>query len=106
MPSSTEAQSVQIKALASGLYSFYWNVAETVLDTGAKLAGPAVATLMDCLNGCSNQNLCAGIAWAGYVASTDAITSCTYIMGTVEPGNSRRSLTRTKFTSLHSGLGE
>lgn len=106
MPSSVQAQRVQEKALSSGLYSFYWGISDTVLDDGAKVAAPDVVKMADCLNGCNKQALCAGIAYHGYHTAIDAVTSCTYIMGTVEPGNSLRSLTRNKYTRLQSGLSE
>lgn len=100
LPSTVYAQNVKTKAMASGLYSHYWGVLETAFATEARSAATGVTKLTDCLNSCNDRNLCAGIAYTGYDPATDAVTSCVYIMGTVEPGNSLRSLTRTMYNRM------
>lgn len=110
MPSSVQAQggkdSVEGKAVGSGLYSYYWGVAESVFDAGAVNTATGVFKLTDCLNGCSNKNLCAGFAYTGYDPLTDIIATCSHIMGTAEPGSSLRSLTRTIHNRLQAAACE
>lgn len=100
MPSTVYAQSARSKAVGSGLFSFYGGVADTVFDAASRSTATGVTKLTECLNSCNNKNLCAGVTYVGYDPLTDAVTSCSYIMGTVEPGNAYRSLTKTMYERL------
>lgn len=107
MPSTVQAASVA-KAMGSGLYSFYYGVADTTIDSSVLVAVVTPTDLGACLDECTNDNLCAGVFYdTGAVATlVNDITadlsggSCQKILGKVEPGNSLRTLTKTRYGSL------
>ncbi|WIA29466.1 hypothetical protein OEZ86_011967 [Tetradesmus obliquus] len=123
-PSQNLALSTKVtgKAMGNGQYTFWMDGDElagvpAALDStgvdqsGNKYYADAVSasTLQNCLDFCTNSNLCVGARFGAYDLTTGTIDnnspySCRLIMAKVQPGNSRRSLIKADFNSFTQSL--
>ncbi|WIA09380.1 hypothetical protein OEZ85_008786 [Tetradesmus obliquus] len=109
---------VQTKAMGNGQYTFWMDGDESAgvpaaLNTSATYYTtptlPSSPKLQDCLDACTNSNLCVGARFGAYTLATDEIdatpsSTCRLIMAKVQPGNSRRSLIKADFNSFTQSL--
>lgn len=89
-----------------GLFSYTaGSAAAAAALSPASLVKMEVSSLTSCLNACVFDNLCSGVVFGAYDAMTDSLGSiagvpagpvCQKIQGTVQPGNSKRTLIKTR----------
>jgi hypothetical protein len=100
---------VQAKVVGSGYYSYTAGSAAAAWVDPGSLVTVAVSSLDDCLQACTFNNLCSGVVFRAFDASTGRIgdivgaaagTKCQRIQGTSRPGNSQRTLIKANYQSL------
>jgi hypothetical protein len=88
-----------------GLFSYTAGTAAAAAFKQGSLKAYDAATLTDCLRSCTYQNMCSGVVFGPYNETTDALgiiagatagTKCQWIMGQSKPGDSRRTLVKTR----------
>jgi hypothetical protein len=100
---------VQAKVMGSGYYSYTAGSAAAAFISPSSLVSVAVTSLNDCLQACTFNNLCSGVVFGAFDASSGLIgdiagaaagTKCQRIEGTSLPGNSQRTLIKANYKSL------
>jgi subtilisin family serine protease len=100
---------VQAKVMGTGYYSYTPGSAAAKWVNPGSLVTVAASSLNDCLQACSFNNLCSGVVFGAFDASTGGIgdivgaaagTKCQRIQGTSRPGNSQRTLIKANYKSL------
>jgi hypothetical protein len=92
-------------SLSPGLFTYTPGASAAAAFKQGSLTAFNDASLVECLASCAYQNMCSGVVFGPYNETTGALgdisgapagTKCQWIMGQSRPGDSRRTLIKTR----------
>lgn len=101
----TAAGAAKAAGFGPGVFSYTPGSASAASIRQGSLKAFGTASLTECLTSCTYQSMCSGVMFGPYNETTDALqdiagaaagTKCQWIMGQSRPGDSRRTLIKTR----------